>query len=359
MPTGTYLQACEKTNFSFKTKLLDNSIKWKELNMIVIFIVTFNSIYLDWRGIKMRKLMLISLAALIVAILAIPASAEEGFSVTTLDAKDVDCRSACHAANPHTIHAGKPVTCVNCHGETLSVAIPQCSKCHSGPIHDVHKGKVETEDCSYCHQSLAGVHNTIMSSTVCEHCHKDLIVVHGGETNSCTKCHRTAPDIVKPVKTVDMDIVCQACHVSDNIAYLHGNESNKQSCYNCHRPGEGEVGASQIPHNIHIPAVTCIECHMEDERIIVPVCARCHQIDDLHSFGVVGVKSKDDLQCTVCHPDSYFTSEPVGTVEETSTNDVTSEEPVESEEEGPVLPGFGIISAFGAIAALYFVSRRK
>ena len=310
----------------------------------------------------MRKLIFISLIALFVAMLAIPASAEEGFSVTTLDAKDVDCRLACHSANPHSIHAGKPVTCVNCHGETLSVAIPKCENCHNGPIHDVHKGKVATEDCSYCHQGLDSVHNTVLADSVCAHCHKDLIVVHGGEAESCTKCHRTAPDIVKPVKTVDMDIVCQACHVSGSVASIHGNESNKQACYNCHRPGEGEVSATQIPHNIHIPDVTCTACHMEDERIIVPECIRCHQVDDLHSFDVVGVKSKDDMKCNVCHPNSYFggSDVPAEVVENSPAEEVTTEESTEVEsEEGPALPGFGIISAIGAISALYFVSRRK
>ena len=315
---------------------------------------------------KMRKLIFISLVALFVAMLAVPASAEEGFSVTVLDAKDVDCSSACHASNPHTIHAGKPVSCVNCHGETLSVAIPQCDKCHSGPIHDVHKGKVATEDCSYCHQGLDGLHNNILSDSVCAHCHKDLIVVHGGETESCTQCHRTAPNIVKPFKTADMDIVCQACHVSDNVASVHGNESNKQACYNCHRPGEGEVSATQIPHNIHIPDVTCVACHMDAEQIIVPECVRCHQVDDLHSFGVVGVKSKEEMKCNACHPNSYFADPGSSDNSGTTTTETTASAPEDSDEpvgadseEGPILPGFGMISAIGAIAALYFVSRRK
>ena len=316
---------------------------------------------------KMRKLMLISLAALFVAMLVIPASAEEGFSVTTLDAKDVDCASVCHAANPHTIHAGKPVTCVACHGETLSIAIPACGNCHGGPIHDVHKGKVATEDCSYCHQGLESVHNSALAESVCAHCHKDLIMDHGGQVESCTKCHSTAPDIVKPVKTTDMDIVCQACHVSDNVASVHGNESNEQACYNCHRPGDSDVSASQVPHNIHIPDVTCIACHMEDESIIVPECARCHQIDDLHTFGTVGTKSSDAMKCSACHPNSYFGgSEPADTPATTTTETTTSapevsDEPAPAESEGDAssVPGFGMVSAIGAIAALYFVSRRK
>lgn len=312
----------------------------------------------------MRKLMFISLIALFVAMLAIPASAEEGFSVTTLDAMDVDCTSACHAANPHTIHAGRPVTCVACHGETLSIAIPQCENCHYGPIHEVHIGKVVTEDCSYCHYGLESVHNSALAESVCAHCHKDLIMDHGGEIESCTKCHSTAPDVVKPVKTADMDIVCQACHVNDNVASVHGNETYEQACYNCHRPGEGDVSASQIPHNIHIPAVSCVACHMEDEIIIVPECARCHQVDDLHSYGIVGVKSKDEMKCSACHPKAYFdqstTTEPT-TTEPTTTEPEVSPEPAAAEPEdgSSPLPGFGMVSAIGAIAALYFVSRRK
>ena len=315
---------------------------------------------------KMRKLMFISLIALFVAMLAIPASAEEGFSVTTLDAINVDCTSACHAANPHTIHAGRPVSCVDCHGETLSIAIPACGNCHSGPIHDVHKGKVATEDCSYCHQGLEGIHNSALAESVCAHCHKDLIADHGGQVESCTKCHSSAPDIVKPVETADMDIICQACHVSDNVASIHGNESNQQACYNCHRPGDSDASASQIPHNIHIPDVTCVACHMEDESIIVPECSRCHQVDDLHTFGAVGTKSKEEMKCSACHPNSYFGgSEPADTPATTTTKTTSATEvsdepaPAESEEGASSLPGFGMVSAIGAIAALYFVSRRK
>ena len=311
----------------------------------------------------MRRMMFIPLVVLLVAILAITVSAEEGFSVTILDAKDVDCSSECHAANPHTIHAGKSVSCVDCHGETLSIAIPPCWSCHAGEIHDVHKGKVETQDCSYCHQGLENVHNDALSSSVCIHCHKDLIVDHGGEVESCMECHSTVPNIVKPFKTVDMDIVCQACHVSENIASIHGNESNKKACYNCHRPGENDVSASQIPHNIHIPAITCIACHMEDESIIVPECMKCHDVDKLHSFGAVGTKSKDEMKCSACHPNSYSGIQKQMPVEPevTSPNEEINEEPspVEQEEDKPILPGFGMMSAIGAIAVLYFVNRRK
>ncbi|HJH32353.1 MAG TPA: hypothetical protein C5S50_09325 [Methanosarcinaceae archaeon] len=320
----------------------------------------------------MRKLMFISLA-LVVAILAIPASAEEAFTVTALDAADVDCLSVCHAENPHKIHAGRPVSCVDCHGENLAIAIPQCGNCHNGAIHTVHKGKVATEDCSYCHQGLEGVHNAALSESVCAHCHKDLILDHGGEVESCTKCHRTAPDIVKPVETAEMDIVCQACHASDSVASVHGNESNIQACYDCHRPGEDDVSATQVPHNIHIPAVSCVACHMDNEIVIVPECIRCHQISDLHTFDAVGTKSKDDMKCSACHPKSYFTSgETVATevpdttseVEEPVVYDSEAEEPElydseEEEDESSSTPGFGFVSAIGAIAALYFVSRRK
>ncbi len=311
----------------------------------------------------MRKLIFISLIALLVAMLAIPASAEEGFSVTTLDAMDVDCTSVCHAANPHIIHAGiGKATCVACHGETLSIAIPQCGNCHYGPIHDVHIGKVATEDCSYCHQGLEYVHNSALEESVCAHCHKDLIMDHGGEIESCTKCHSTAPDVVKPVKTADMYIVCQACHVNDNVASVHGNETYEQACYNCHRPGEGEVSATQVPHNIHIPDVSCVACHMEDEIIIVPECVRCDQVDDLHSYEIVGVKSKDQMKCSACHPNSYFVGlEPadVPAITEPTITEPDEPAPAEPEEGAPSVPGFGILSAIGAIAALYLVSRRK
>jgi len=312
----------------------------------------------------MRKLIFIALATLLVAMTVIPASAEEGFSAIALDAKDVNCVS-CHdtsTAGIHSLHQGTPATCVGCHGETLSIAIPQCEKCHSGPIHDVHIGSVLTNDCSFCHQGLEGVHNAALDGTVCVHCHRDLIADHGADA-SCTKCHESVPNIVKPYQTGDMTIVCQTCHVQSNVAGVHGNETNIAACYKCHRPGQEAFG-SQVPHNIHCPDVACEACHMDQDMIIIPECAMCHDVADLHSYGIVGVKPTDNLQCGACHPKSYFAGEAPAAPEVTekpAAGPPVEEHPPEEQppEEAEGIPGFGIISAMGAIAVLFAVSRRK
>ncbi|MBN1134403.1 MAG: hypothetical protein JXA38_05750 [Methanosarcinaceae archaeon] len=310
----------------------------------------------------MRKVMVIALAMIILAMLVNPVSAEEAFSAITLDAKDVNCVD-CHDTSIkgiHTLHEGTAATCVGCHGASLEIAIPDCAKCHSGPIHEVHIASVNTQECAYCHKGLEGVHNAALDMTVCVHCHTDLIADHGADA-SCVKCHENAPNIVKPYQTESMDIVCQACHMQSNVAAVHGNESYTEGCYKCHRPGQEAFG-SQVPHNIHGMDVACVACHMDQDRIIIPECTMCHDVADLHPYATVGLKSTDDLQCSACHPDSYFTGE--APEETTEVPEETTEAPEETteaaEEEAETgTPGFGAISAIGAIAALYFVSRRK
>lgn len=107
-------------------------------------------------------------------------AAEANFSASLLTAMDVDCKK-CHTGTPHVIHAKKPVECINCHGDKLTVSIPKCTKCHDGPIHKVHAGKVSTQKCEYCHKTIASVHTTLIGDAVCSHCHQDLINVHGNE----------------------------------------------------------------------------------------------------------------------------------------------------------------------------------
>ncbi len=226
-------------------------------------------------------------------------AAEANFSASSLTAKDVDCRQ-CHNESPHIIHANKPVECVACHGDKLSVAIPQCTKCHDGPIHQVHAGKVATETCAYCHKTITGIHNNLMSDAVCSHCHNDLIEVHGKDT-SCVKCHKTPPNIVKPLKSASMVLICQDCHPASSIATIHGGVDDKQACYECHK-GTSKANGSEIPHVIHATKVDCQGCHQENGQVVVPKCTRCHDIDQLHAFEKIGkLTAQTGLKCAACH----------------------------------------------------------
>lgn len=236
-------------------------------------------------------------------------AAEPVFSASSLTAKDVNCKK-CHTKTPHIIHAQKPVDCVNCHGDKSAVSIPQCTKCHDGPIHKVHAGKVDTQACSYCHKNIASVHNTIMGETVCSHCHSDLINVHGKDS-SCQKCHKSPPEIVKPVKSQDMTLVCQDCHAKPSVATIHGEVNDKKGCYNCHK-GTSQYKGSEIPHVIHANKVDCNGCHQENGKVVVPQCTKCHDIDPLHAFSKIGkLTAQSGLQCTACHTEE---AKPSGTV---------------------------------------------
>ncbi|MCX9011388.1 MAG: hypothetical protein OIN66_09730 [Candidatus Methanoperedens sp.] len=312
----------------------------------------------------MRTARTICLLFIMAAVLTAAAHAvEENFSASSLTAKDVNCKK-CHTDTPHVIHAKKSVDCVNCHGDKLSVSIPQCTKCHDGPIHKVHAGKVATQTCAYCHKNIAGVHNALISEAVCSHCHKDLIDVHG-QNESCTKCHKSPPEIVKPVKLEGSVLICQNCHPATSIATIHGAVNEKKGCYECHR-GTSKAQGNEIPHIIHATKVDCKGCHEENGKVVVPQCTRCHDIDKLHAFNKIGkLTSQSGLQCQVCHPgESKLSAQPTGQPESKDTS--KQQAPVETvtaastqNPEGMKVPGFRAILAIGVLTIGYLLVRRR
>ena len=274
-------------------------------------------------------------------------------------AEDVDCLK-CHPEDPHIIHTGQPVQCVNCHGETLSIKIPQCLQCHNGPIHKVHGPKVATEECSYCHSGIETFHIELISNTLCSHCHRDLVDVHGGPDVSCAACHETAPNIVAPVKLEGTTVVCQNCHTATDVALIHGDAENRTACYNCHRPGAREVqAASEIPHFIHIPNVDCNSCHLSQEtgKVYLPECAQCHKADEIHAYNKIALNTASTgLRCSVCHP---MADEDETTTDATAASTKAPVSTVETEEPSTGIPGFGAVLAISSLALLYIARRYR
>lgn len=320
----------------------------------------------------MRKIFLLVLIATILVTVAhakmndTNKTGDTSFLVSSLTASNVDCKK-CHTDVPHIIHASKQVGCENCHGDKKSVTIPQCTKCHDGPIHKVHAGKIE-KGCEYCHKNIAPIHTNLIGDVVCSHCHKDLIKVHG-DSKSCAKCHKSPPEIVKPLKAEGMVLVCQNCHPSTSVATTHGDVNNKQGCYNCHK-GASKLNGSEIPHSIHQTKATCKECHEDNGKIVTPQCPKCHKIDELHAFNKIGkLTTQTGLRCPICHADiaksaegakenvSISVTEKIGTttnIEKTQTIPESQKGPQEKAEEKGV-PGFDIIPG---IAILYIVAKK-
>ncbi len=323
----------------------------------------------------MRIVRIISLLFITAAIfMAVADASEANFSASSLTAKDVNCKN-CHTATPHVIHAQKPVDCVNCHGDKPSVSIPKCTKCHDGLIHQVHAGKVSTQACAYCHKNIAGVHNALMSEAVCSHCHRDLVEVHGKDA-ACTRCHRSPPGIVKPVKTEGMVLICQDCHAKPSVAAIHGAADDKKGCYECHR-GTSKAAGSEIPHVIHAVKVDCKGCHQEDQQLVIPKCTRCHDIDALHAFNKIGkLTSQSGLKCQACHAGEARLSVPQTTVppqpEETTTpaqtiqtvsppveTVATTTTTTEEQPEAVKTPGFAAAFSIGMLLTAYLAGRRS
>lgn len=294
------------------------------------------------------------------------------FLVSSLTANDVDCKK-CHTDVPHIIHASKQVSCENCHGDKKSVTIPQCTKCHNGPIHKVHAGKI-AKGCQYCHKNIAPVHTNLIGETVCSHCHKDLIEVHG-KNQSCAKCHRTSPEIVKPLKAEGMILICQNCHPATSVATIHGDVNNKQRCYNCHR-GASKINGSEVPHTIHQDKASCKDCHEDNSKVVIPQCAKCHKIDELHAFNKIGkLTTQSGLTCSKCHVDISKPVKDTGATESIKTNvtakigtstvteveetvketQILESQDKEKEKGPPKIPSFDIVPG---IAILYIVARK-
>ncbi|HID26314.1 MAG TPA: hypothetical protein EYP22_00465 [Methanosarcinales archaeon] len=233
-------------------------------------------------------------------------AAEEQFKSVTLTAENVDCRK-CHTESPHVIHEEKMkqklVTCEKCHGDITKPTIPKCTQCHQGPIHQVHIKKVKVVDCKYCHKTIQKEHNDeILGRVLCAHCHRDLVDVHEG----CDKCHKTAPDIVKPVKLAQATIICQTCHAPNNVVDIHGEAKNTSTCYKCHipqvTPQGGQVEADNIPHLIHLPdKATCNQCHMKEGKVIIPQCSNCHDLIGIHLIAKLP-QQWNKFKCSRCHP---------------------------------------------------------
>lgn len=253
------------------------------------------------------RLSIIGIGVGILFFMAIIANAatDTNFSASSLLAKDIDCKK-CHVDTPHIIHAKRTVDCVACHGPKTDVTIPLCIKCHDGSIHQTHAKKVSTVACDYCHKNLANVHINLINETVCSHCHRDLIEVHDGEggKGGCAKCHKTAPDIVKPLKSPEMIIICEDCHKASSVATIHGLANETKGCYMCHK-GTANITGSDIPHNLHAGKVTCEDCHEEKGSVIIPKCMKCHKIDDLHSFNLISkLTIQTGLNCEACHAEA-------------------------------------------------------
>lgn len=290
-------------------------------------------------------------------------AAEANFSASSLTASNVNCKK-CHTDTPHVIHANKPVECVNCHGDKLSVSTPKCTKCHDGPIHKVHAGKVATQTCAYCHKTIEGVHNNLMADAVCSHCHKDLIDVHGKDA-SCVKCHKSPPDIVKPLKSAQMTLICQNCHAATSVATIHAPIDEKKGCYECHK-GTSKANGSEIPHLIHASLVDCKGCHQENNQVVVPRCTRCHDIDKLHAFNTIGkLTSETGLTCSACHTDETKLSAPEQTQKAPQQQKTANATPAGTARiqnttrtaQGTIekIPGFGVILVgIGMMLALAF-----
>jgi len=315
------------------------------------------------RKFNVLLLLLIAMSILVVFVQAEeevePVLIMEQVEPVTKMAEDVDCLK-CHPEDPHIIHTGQPVQCVNCHGETLSIKIPQCLQCHNGPIHKVHGPKVATEECSYCHSGIETFHIELISNTLCSHCHRDLVDVHGGPDVSCAACHETAPNIVAPVKLEGTTVVCQNCHTATDVALIHGDAENRTACYNCHRPGAREVqAASEIPHFIHIPNVDCNSCHLSQEtgKVYLPECAQCHKADEIHAYNKIALNTASTgLRCSVCHP---MADEDETTTDATAASTKAPVSTVETEEPSTGIPGFGAVLAISSLALLYIARRYR
>ncbi len=150
----------------------------------------------------------------------------------------------------------------------------ECSKCHSGKLHDM---KVDSANCRACHTDKL-VHGMGTVGMACLNCHN----FSSREQNfiaseRCFKCHEDIPK-----QGVMSGLACHDCH----HPHTKLNIESKDCLGTCH---SNEVKVGQ--HSIHLEKVSleCLDCHkqhgwtieMENAR---GLCDKCHKLKDPITF---------------------------------------------------------------------------
>lgn len=181
--------------------------------------------------------------------------------------------------------AHTPLSCEDCHGETLSFTDPACAACHQEARPEDHNELA----CDTCH---------ITSNWFEIETDHEFFPLVGGHTIECSSCH-------EPDRYRGLAPMCEGCHEDDRPNPNHNLDRECSSCHSveswsavnhdhqCMIPHEGNGECDDCHTNYTFVEFSCIHCHAH----------RKSEMDDEH-------EDEDDARgyiwesnaCLNCHP---------------------------------------------------------
>ena len=231
-----------------------------------------------------------------------------GHDVAPTDAMATDPVAACQSCHTSfddplvaSVHEevvanlGPDQSCRTCHADYSQTTDTQCKTCHSLLQRTV---ELESGEAISLHVNVDELHNSVHGYRLTD-----------GQEHppfQCTDCHRDEEHYAFPHQpitadnlrelTLDMELLCQECHVS--VAEAQSNSVHAAAL------ADGELGAA-----------TCADCHgshgiqdpNEPRERISQTCGQCHAAindqytDSVHGAALLGEDNPDVPVCIDCH----------------------------------------------------------
>jgi predicted CXXCH cytochrome family protein len=176
---------------------------------------------------------------------------------------DSDFCVRCHDTGFLPDHAGRGVTCAQCHSSTrpevvdaIAARDSNCESCHPTNRHDDH-------------HPMAGNTGCVSSSCHFESGQSDFAGLHGGPSG-CVRCHDSKDPVVVSA-IAEGRSRCLDCHTGSPHVSIHDDPANSGACATCH--------TAPTSH----PVADCGSCHVYPARFVetphptgAADCASCH-----------------------------------------------------------------------------------
>jgi hypothetical protein len=257
------------------------------------------------------------LAALLLALLAIPSRAETEGGATEFDhhatgfpLEGAHVIVACESCHPRGIFVGTPRLCRDCHhqgGPIIASYKPldhvptaaNCDECHTdrGWLGAQIDHSTVMESCVSCHNGRIAEGKPprhIPSSNACDDCHTTRAWLparfdHTGITAQCTSCHDGQTATGKPNNHVPTTEQCDVCHSTMGWLPASFDHSGVMgACGTCHNG----TRATGKPRNHFVTSLECDTCHSTTAWT---------PISFMHASAAYPGDHRGNLDCVGCH----------------------------------------------------------
>jgi len=188
--------------------------------------------------------------------------------------------------------------------------------------------EVGAEECTVCHEEIAGYLPTPVYHAECENCHgpgenhsdsEEEAEIRFPASSDCLACHQTGRDTHLSWTTSEHErsgVMCTDCHMTHNREPMHIREASAvqagmlshaspttQMCASCHTHIASQLNLPSH-HPIREGMVECQDCHRphENNRVTLgartSMCTSCHQD---HAGPWIFEHPPVAEDCTICH----------------------------------------------------------